>query len=621
MREIDRILQKLEQSIQDNHFEHVETERIEIKDLSSTGEWKELHKTACAFLNTDGGIVVIGVKEKDNRYQFTGYNPGNESKLKELYTLFTDKEGQKQNLEEFFPLFEIKDFSGGRICLVFVEKLPEDQKYAFYERAAYERKLTGDHKISPQKIEGQEELKKEITNARELQLVPGATLGNLDIDKLNDYINRLNKDVKVEALKSDIQSALPFLNRKSFIRENKPTLLGVLVCGNYPYDLVGGRCQVDCYVDTEIEVARNKQILKDNIIPLMVSAIGFVYRNIAVGVGYEGGGSSLPEYPEKLIREVINNALAHRDYSSDKFVNLIIKPNVHIEIRNPGNFRADQKLVAEQPIRTRRIIPNPKPRNPKLADILKVFDRWEGRGLGMASLTNACLDNQIDVPYFIHHTVNDISLYVPKGKVLNEDALQWLTGFSGWIYQKARGRELTVEEKTVLVYFWKSEQLNRRERYTIMLTPDNNHFDVIANLETFGLIEKVSGADTGDSVHPVFIVNRILAQENFYQPLRDIFGGNFDILGTDYKEVLDAIFMHNEYSMQQHVSAKTTGLFIYIRKNKAIRDFRDYDNYSRKVRNIINTLEKKGFIRRADGQKPRFAVNRDFARTPSLFYN
>ncbi len=621
MREIDRLLQKIGTLIHEGRFEHVETEKIEFKDLSNTGDWKELYKTVCAFLNTDGGIVVIGINERDNRYSFTGYNAGNENKLKELPRQFTDKIGQLQSLEEFFPSFEIMDFENGKVCIVFVEKLPEDRKFVFYNSTAYERILTGDHKISQHKIDSQEELKKEISDARELQLVDGAGFENLDIDKLNDYINRLNRDVKVESLKADIQSAFSFLNRKSFIINEKPTLLGILVCGINPYDWVSGRCQVDCYVDSEVQIAKNKQILKDNVIPLMESAIGFVFRNIAVGVGYEGGGISLPEYPERLIREVVNNALAHRDYYSDRFVNIIIKPNTHIEIRNPGTFRADQKLVTDMPLKIRRIIPNPKPRNPKLADILKVYDRWEGRGLGMASLTNACLENKIDVPYYILQGNNDISLYVPKGNVLSEEAKLWLSGFSGWIYRKNNGRELTDDEKTVLSYFWKSEQLNRLERYTIMLTPDNNHFEVIADLEDSGLIERVTNPININFSHPVFIVNRVLVQTDFKNKLREIFGGTFDDLASDYKEVLDCIYMHNEYSLEMAVSAKAVDLFIYTRKHKVVRDLRDYDNYSRKVRSIINALEKKEFIKRADGVKPRFVVNKDYQRTPSLFDN
>jgi len=621
MRDIDRTLQKLEVLIKENRFEQLETEKLELKDLSNSDNWKELYKSVCAFLNTEGGIVVVGINEKDNKYRFTKYNHGNESKLKELSKQFTNKDNEPQAFTEFFPSFEIKDFLDGQICLIFVEKLPEDQKYAFYNGTAYERVLTGDHKISLLKIESQEELKREISDARELKVVKGAGLEHLDIDKLNDYINRMNRDIKVESLKPDIATALPFLYRRHLVVAEKPTLLGMLVCGEHPFDWVGGRCEVDCYVDADFEVAKSKLVIKDNIIPLMEASVAFVFRNIAVGVGIEGGGTRLPEYPERLIREVINNALAHRDYHSDRFAIIVIKPNKHIEVRNPGSFRADQKLSLEAPQRIRRIIPNPKPRNPRLADILKAYERWEGRGLGMASLTNACLDNQIDVPYFAFRSGDEISLFIPKGKVLNEDAEQWLQVFSGWILRQTNGAGLTEEEKTVLTYFWKSEKLNAVERYTVMLSRDNNHFDVIEKLEKTGLIQKLNFPNTENSIHPVYIVNRIMTQEDFIQPLRGIFGGQFDQLGRDHKEVLQAIFQHNEYSLEEKVSAKAMGTFLYVRKNKGIFDFRDFDNFSRKVRSIVNSLEKKGYIVRADGQKPRFIVNKSFERTPSLFDN
>lgn len=619
MREIDRILQKIETHINNGTFEELETEKVEIKDLSTKGDWGEFYKSVCAFLNTDGGIVIIGVNESSKtpkQYKFTGYNASNEGNLKIVSDKFRDKDGLPQNVNEYFPNPEIKEFMSGKVCLFFVEKLPEDKKFVFYDGDAYERRLTGDHKIKDEKIEAQEDLKRDIQDAKEVEIVEKANLSLIDLDRLNDYILRLNRDVKVESIKADIDVALPFLLRKSFVREGKPTLLGILVCGDNPYDWIGGRCQVDCFVDSDIQVAQNKQVLKDNVIPLMESAIGFVFKNIAVGVSYEGGGASLPEYPEKLIREVVNNALAHRDYESDKFVNIVIKPNTHIEIRNPGKFRPDQKLILDSPIKVRRIIPNPKPKNPRLADVLKIYDRWEGRGLGMASLTNACLENQIDVPYFIFRSPNDISLFIPKGQVLDEESERWLSGFSGWIYRNTNGRELTREEKTVLAYFYKSEQLNINERYSILLTPDNNHFEVIANLSGYSLIQKI---ESSNHIYPLYIVNRTLAQKDFYSALRDIFGGSFDNLGEDYKDVLDTIFLHNEYSMRKEVSAKEVDLFIYTRRHKLIKDLRHYDTYSRKVRNIVNTLERKNFIVRADGVKPRYIINKNFVRTTSLF--
>jgi predicted HTH transcriptional regulator len=617
MREIDRILQKIEEHIKQGTYQELETERIELKDLSSGENWNELYKSISALLNTEGGMIVIGVREKGKQYHFTGYNADNEPKLKQISQAFTDKEGKPLDLVEFFPSIELKNFLSGRVCLIFVEKLPEEQKFAFYKRKAYERKLTGDHEITKLKIDSQELLKEEIKHAQELKPWPHSNLNDLEIDRLNDYIIRLNRDIKVESLKADVPSALPFLTRKGFVKGQQPTLLGMLVCGINVQDTLAGRCEVDCFVDASMQIAQNKQILKDNIIPLMESAIGFVFKNIAVGVSSDAGGTSMPEYPEKLIREVVNNALAHRDYNSDKFVNLIIRPNESIQLRNPGSFRADQKFSIDFPIKVRRIIPNPKPRNPRLADVLKVYDRWEGRGLGMASLTNACLNNEIDVPYFIFQGTNDISLYVPKGKVLDSDMEHWLESLSGWIQRRTRGRELSAGEKTVLAYFYKSELLNRNERYTILLTPDNNHFAAISNLEHYGFIKRLPNLD--DFVHPIYTVNEELTKEDYYEELRGIFGGSFDGLSKDYKDVLNTIYLFNTYSAKSTVNAKEIGNYIFTRRQKKITDFRQFDAFLRKVRSIVNQLEKKVYITRAEERKPQYLVNRNFVRTPSRF--
>lgn len=616
MREIDRILDKIESCIRESTYYPVETDRIEVKDLSSGEDWKELYKSACAFLNANGGILIIGIKEKNKNYQLTGFNPDNEEKIKELAKKFTNEDQKPLDLQGYFPSIEIKEMLDKRVCLVFVEKLPEEMKYVYYNKEAYERRLTGDHKIDKHKLQAQKELRDELANAREIQIVPTASLDNLNIDKLNDYLIRLNRDVKVESLKADIPSALSFLSRKNFIRDGKPTLLGLLVCGDNIYDFVQGRCQVDGFVESAIEIAQNKQIIKDNIIQLLEQSFVFVLKNIQVGVSAEKGGKSKPEYPEKLIRETVNNALAHRDYSSDRFVNIIIQPDQHIEIRNPGAFRADQKILIDQVVKTRRIIPNPKARNPRLADLLKSFDRWEGRGIGMASLTNSCLDNEIDVPFYILHTENDISLFVRKGKVLDEPMKLWLDSFSGFIYKQNKGRDLSEEQEIALAYFYKSELLNRQERYTIILTPDNNHFDVISTLEENGLIYRHPNSP---DLYPVFLVNRVLVKNEYSNELLQIFGGAFDNLSNDYKDVLDATYQHNFFSREDIVSAKRVNNYLYSKKFGPTSDVKHYENYYRKIRTIFNNLEKGGFIVRADGSKPRFVLNTNFPRTPSLF--
>lgn len=622
MKQIDQILSIINNSIQDNSFVEIETEKIEIKSLASTGgDWKELYKSACAFLNTEGGMVIIGIQEKNKSYEIKGYEERGENQLKLLGTRFTNQNRDKLDLEEYFH-YQIKELRGKRVCVVFIDKLPEELKFVFYDNVAYKRILTGDHKkenkIDAKTIALQNERREEIVNAIELTRVETATINDLNVDKLNDYINLLNKEIKVEVLKSNIENAQPFLARKGFIQNDKPTLLGMLVCGDTIYDFLGGKCQVDAYVDSEILIAQNKKVIKDNIISLMESSISFVYRNIQVGVSHEKGGSQVPEYPEKLIRETINNALAHRNYRINKFCNVIIQPNKHIEIRNPGTFRNEQLLTLENP-NIRRIIPVAKARNPKLADVLKVHDRWEGRGIGMASLTNFCLENQIDVPYFILR-FEDISLYIQKGKVLDDFAENWLNSFEGYILKKNNGRELTQEEKIVLAYFYKSELLNEEDKYTVLLTPDNNHSAAINKLKKANLVYSHAQEQTKDYfINAIYLVDRELMKTDFYTELRAFFGGEFDNLSTAYKDVLNVIYQYNTYTMNQIVSASSIGTNLYLKNNKRVVNLTKYESFKRAIRKIFNNLESKKFIRRKDGEKYDFKLNENFERTPSLF--
>ena len=622
MKVIDNILDELEACITTGTYKELETDKIELKDLSGGDDWKELAKSACAFLNTQGGMVIIGVKEKNDKssYQFHGFRAGNEDKLKELPKKFTTDSGQPDDLSNYIrpDLFEIRDFMTGRICIVYIEKLPEDKKFVMYNGNAYERKLTGDHKLSKEAVEKQKELRVELETVRELRIVENATLEDLDIDKLNDFIQRLNQGMKVETLKPDIQAAQSFLTGRKFIINNKPTLLGMLVCGKNIYDFVESRCQVDCFVTSEIQIASNKKIFKDNIIPLLESSIGFVFTNISTGISSAKGGTTVFEYPERLIRETVNNALAHRDYTINKFVNITIHPNKQIEIRNPGKFRQEQILHINGDIPIRRIIPIPKAQNPRLADVLKTFDRWEGKGWGMSSLTNMALENYVDLPYYILYAEQDVGLFIPKGKILDDEMDWWLKSFEGYIYKKSNGRELNGEQLTALAYFFKSERNNKAERYTIALTPDNNHFSIIADMEAWGLIYKHSESP---KLYPIYIVDRALTKFEFLDELRSIFGGSYDELKSEVKEVLNVIYHFNHFGKSiKDPNASQVGNFLFFRKNQIVTNVEVFNEFKRKIRRIVNTLTKNEFlIKSGEGPRTSHVLNQNFKRTNSLF--
>ena len=602
MNVVDRILIKLAELIQQGRFEELETEGLEIKPVPAEGgEWKERHKSINAFLNTRGGIIILGVKEEgagpNRRYVVTGWREHAEPNLKEIPKLFTDRKGAVQDLSDCFPPMELRDLLGQRVAVLYVDELASDRKYVFYRGAAYKRILTGDHKISDADVESQEEFKEEAVHARELQPVPGLTANDFDLDKLNEYITHLNRPVKVETIKADLAGAMPFLVRKCFIKDSQVTTLGALVCGKHPADNLGFRCQVHGYVDVPQEIARDKQDLADNILPLMESSLAYILRNIQVGVSAQQGGQNAPQYPEQLLRETVNNALAHRDYSVNKQAIIAIKPGAHIVIRNPGAFRSH--LLIESPdhaIPLRRIIPEAKPRNPKLADVLRVYRKWEGRGIGMATLVNLCLQNQIDLPYYRFFT-EEVSLHICAGRLLDERLERLFQSFDGYLEVKLQGNELNEEQKLVLSYLIKSEWINEQLGYTILLTPDNNHFNALLALERFGLIEKHT---LSTATYPIYVVDRVFMKKDYLGELRAMFGAGFDPLDELHKQILGVVYRFNQYAKAKLVSAKQASFSLWFEADRANNDIKEFDAFYRKVRYAFNKLEKGGFV----GKKP-----------------
>ncbi|MFT3678709.1 MAG: putative DNA binding domain-containing protein [Ferruginibacter sp.] len=622
MKSIEKILQRVENCIIKGEFEKIENDKLDFKDNShSASEWKEVFKTACAFLNTGGGIIVLGIHEdeKEKKYIITGFNKTNEEKLKTIGQEFLNSKKEKDNFQEYITAYEEHEILGKNVLAIYIDQLPEDKKFIFYGENAYERKITGDHKVSVNKIQAQEEYKIELENARELQPVNNTTLSNLDVNKLNEYIHLLNKDIRTENIKPDIVSSTSFLLRKGFIDKNlSPTILGILVCGSNIEDLLGSRGQVDGYVDTGIQIAENKKVIKDNILPLMERSIAFISQNIKVAITSEAGGSSIPEYPIRLIRESVNNSLAHRDYGINKFININIIPGRYIEIRNPGRFKK-QLLVEDidNIIPIRRIIPgNSKANNPRLAEILKVFDKWEGKGLGMSTLTNECLSNSTDLPYYKFHSNDELSLIIQRGKLLDEKMESLIETYNGYIEKALNGDNITKEQKLVLSYFYKSEIENKNDRYTILLTKDNNHLDAINSLEDGRLIVKHT---CSSSLYPVYVLDRNLFKKEFNVELRKLFGADFDALTVEARSVLTCIYEFNNYSKNKYPSANKIGDTLWKKAGKA-HILNGFENFKRQVRMVVTQMQKRGILIRHEN-KPNYAVNMSFTIRQKSIYD
>jgi len=610
---INDILSKIQSSLETGKFIPIETEIVELKGLSTGGDWKSLKETVCAFLNTNGGYIIAGIHERNMQYVLNGFNRENESNLIDLRSkIFQADNGTFPALSDYLS-FEYEDFQNTNLVVVLVRPVPEDLKYLKFDGIYYERILSQDKKIPDTKILQHHEYKQELEYAKEITPINKASLNDLSLDKINHYITLLNREIRKETLKADLQQSMSFLARQYFIRQEQITTLGMLICGDDPFHFLENRVEVDCYLDTGESIAKDKKIFRNDVISLMEDTFKFVWGNIKIGRSVSEGGSAEPEYPEDLIREVINNALAHRDYYSNNFIAVNIKPNEYLEIKNPGSFK--QKLTVSHfthEMQVRRIIPGiPETKNPKLASALKVFEKIESRGRGMATLVNACLTNKIDLPYYDLSNPDTICLRIPSGKLIDEQIESWLNSFQKYIQEKL-GNNLTIHHKSVLAYFYKSEVLNRKRLYTILLTESNNHFDVIESLKKAGLIfEHPSSTENA----PLYMVDRELMKDDFWSELKAIFESEYMYLDSLSKKILNIIYRYTYYN-KEPVSARQITPEIYQTEIGSKIDIKNFENIGRKVRRVCNKLYKRTILVKSTTKG--YKVNFDFKKPNGL---
>jgi hypothetical protein len=173
---------------------------------------------------------------------------------------------------------------------------------------------------------------------------------------------------------------------------------------------------------------------------------------------------------------------------------------------------------------------------------------------------------------------------------------RWFQAFDRYTEQKLSGAPLTNSQKLTLAYLIKSEWANEQLRYTILLTPDNNHFHEIEALERAGLLSK---HPAGTAIHPVYVADRTLVRREYTRELTEKFGAGFPVLDELAKQALGVVYRANAYSKTPGVSAKMASFSLWASQGRPDDDIRAFDAFYRKVRRVFNHLEKTGFVKKA----------------------
>lgn len=361
-----------------------EMQNIELKSAEK-GTPTRLYDTLSSFSNqTGGGIIIFGINEK-NDYEITGvFDP---------QKLQTDVTNQSLQMEPVVrPVFTLADLDGKTVVSAEISECDIFEKPCFYKgagriRGSYIRVGEADMPMTEYEIYSYEVFKRKIQD--KLRIVERADKSCLNQDALDEYLFHLKK-AKPKLIHQPLEKILQL---QGFMDKDRPTLAGIMMFGEYPQAYFPQLCVTAMVIDgTEFALpGENGERFIDNqriegTIPQMIEdTISFIRRNMknSTVINTDGKRDDRTEYPVSAIREIVLNALIHRDYSihtENSPVRVLMYKN-RIEIENPGGLYGRitvnelGKIAADT-------------RNPFIAGGLEVLQITENRFSGIPIIVN-----------------------------------------------------------------------------------------------------------------------------------------------------------------------------------------------------------------------------------------
>jgi ATP-dependent DNA helicase RecG len=266
-----------------------ETESVEFKASFS----KAVVVSLSAFANTAGGKVVVGV---DDTGKPIGLQVGPESEQRYINEIKT------ATYPQIIPRVTAYELDGRTVLVFEINEYPVKPvscKNRYYKRIKNSNHLLGLDEIV--------DLQQQSLNISYDAYPLKEPLESLDRSLMEKFIEKANTTGRVN-LGDDL---LTNLTKLKLIQDGRPTLAAMLLFGNHGYTLHIGRFKA---ADTIID----DLIIKAPLTTALDEAMIFIKKHINLSYDFDGGLQRKErwQYPLEGLRELLLNAVVHRDYKN-----------------------------------------------------------------------------------------------------------------------------------------------------------------------------------------------------------------------------------------------------------------------------------------------------------------
>jgi ATP-dependent DNA helicase RecG len=362
-----------------------ENHNLEFK--KTTGLLDGAFESLCAFLNTDGGTVLIGVNNEGN---IVGQEVTDKIQ-QNISNAISKIEPPTEIIVRYVSIDDTKERS-----VIVLQVLPGTHKPYFYNSCPYQREQTVTKKMPKQLYDRLIEERLQLDFAWEDIPATGYTVDDLDHKVLEGVVRKavsINR-MPDEALRQTIPEVLESLELMQDGELNNAAV--VLFCKKltpkYPQCLL----QMARFKGLDRNEFLDIDDASGNVFELLEKAMLFIRRHLPVAAKIPDDKLErveTPIIPFAAIREALYNAFCHRDYSiRGGFIGLAIYDD-RMEIFSHGGL---PKGVTIDKIKTNFS----KRRNPLIAKIFYRADLIERWGRGIQKIISTCLNAHDPEPEF-----------------------------------------------------------------------------------------------------------------------------------------------------------------------------------------------------------------------------
>ena len=379
-----------------------EGQSVEYKAVIDTNS---IGRNICAFLNTDGGYLIIGVKDDG---KVLGIPPGKDLRKLEQ-TIVSGL------VPQALVSFEVQTLEGKPVWVI---EVPAGQDVPYgYRDEIFIR-------------EGEHSQRADVATLRDMilrrQNEPERwerRFSDADIEQDLDEkeIQAMTMSVaapRLEGLLDSVGSPLKVLEQLGMIKYGRLTNGGDVLFASHPAQRHPQvRVRAVCYTsDKSDDTYRDFKTFEGPLVQVLKQADAFIQRNTPSRSHFPKNKLAREEqslYPPEAIREGLVNAFAHRDYADFRGGIVInIYPN-RLEIWNSGNF--PEGITAASLAKGHISIL----RNPDIAHVLYLRGMMEKLGRGSVMIRKACKAYKLPMPFW-SASAQGVTLTYPAPEVTPE---------------------------------------------------------------------------------------------------------------------------------------------------------------------------------------------------------